>query len=253
MDKVISEAEKSLKKAPKGSLKLSKSNGSMQYYHRLEESKELVYISKKNESLVKALAQKDYDQRFLKVANNERKQVKNILYNLANTELMDVYAKTNSNKKELITPYILTDEQYVERWKNVEYNGKKFDDDLPLIVTERGERVRSKSEKIIADKLYSMGIPYRYEFPLKLGRLGVVYPDFTLLNMNNRKEIYMEHFGMMDDAEYCKKAISKIEEYERNGIYIGKNLIVTFETSKQTLNTMVLEKMVQDVLLRPYL
>lgn len=225
----------------------------MQYYHRLEESKQLVYISKKNESLVKALAQKDYDQRFLKVANNEKKQVKNILCNLSGTELMDVYEKTNPHKKEFITPYILTDEQYVECWQNVEYNGKKFDDDLPVIVTERGERVRSKSEKIIADKLYGMGIPYRYECPLKLGKFGVVYPDFTLLNMNNRQEIYVEHFGMMDDADYCKKAISKIEEYEKNGIYIGKNLIVTFETSKQTLNTMVLEKMIQDVFIRPYL
>ncbi len=237
-----------MKRAPKGSLKLSKSNGIIQYYHRMEDSKKLVYISKNDKMMIKSLAQKDYDQRFLKIANNEKKQVKNILYNLANTELMDVYSKTNPNKKEFVTPYILTDEQFLEQWLSVEYKGKKIDDDIPVIITERGERVRSKSEKIIADKLYSMGIPYRYEYPLVLGGFGIVYPDFTLLNMNNRKEIYMEHFGMMDDAEYCKKAISKIEQYEKNDVYIGKNLVVTFETSKQTLNTGVLEGVLKDIM-----
>lgn len=35
------------------------------------------------------------------------------------------------------------------------------DYDMQVIITERGEWVRSKSEKIIADKLYLLGIPYR--------------------------------------------------------------------------------------------
>lgn len=118
-----------------------------------------------------------------------------------------------------------------------------------ILFTERGEKVRSKSEKILADKLYSMGIPYRYEYPLKLGRYGTVYPDFTLLNVKTRKEYLLEHFGMMDNPEYCQKALLKIEEYARCGIYPGKNLLCTFETSRKSPNMTIIEQMLDKFLL----
>ena len=59
--------------------------------------------------------------------------------------------------------------------------------------TEKGELVRSKSELLIADMYYSLGIPYKYEAGVKL-RGGIVrYPDFTLLRVRDRKEFYHEH------------------------------------------------------------
>lgn len=88
---------------------------------------------------------------------------------------------------------------------------------LRLFLQKRGERVRSKTEKIIADKLYSMGIPYRYEYPVKIKGYGMIYPDFMLLNISTRENICFEHFGMMDNAEYCEKAIKKIEGYIKSG------------------------------------
>ncbi len=237
-----------MKKAPKGTLKASKSNGTVQYYLVNEDTKKPKYISVDNKGLIKALAQKEYDKKFLKAAGEEKRKIRNIIDNVSKLDLQDVYSNINQNKRSLITSYVLSDEQFLEQWLNVEYKGKKISEDVPLIITERGERVRSKSEKIIADKLYNMGIPYRYEYPLKLTGVGVVYPDFTLLNMNTRKEIYMEHFGMMDDADYSIKAINRIEWYEMNGIYMGENLIVTFETSKQVLNMNVLENKLRDLL-----
>ena len=81
-----------------------------------------------------------------------------------------------------------------------------------------------------------MKIPYRYEYPLKLKDLGIVYPDFTLLKVATQEEIYWEHFGMMDNPAYCQKAIQKLHTYGRNGIYPGKNLIVTFETIQTPLD-----------------
>ena len=59
MDKLILEVEKSLKKAPGGSLVLSKSNGVTQYYHKTEHTqKKGKYISSKNKKIIAALAQK---------------------------------------------------------------------------------------------------------------------------------------------------------------------------------------------------
>lgn len=124
---------------------------------------------------------------------------------------------------------------------------KGFDDDVQEIITERGERVRSKSEKIIADKLYMLGIPYRYEYPLILEGNIKVYPDFTILKMPERKAVYLEHFGMMDDTDYVTKAIHKLNTYEKNRIYLGVNLFITFETSKKPLNIRALDEIINEL------
>lgn len=47
-----------------------------------------------------------------------------------------------------------------------EYKGKELNDDTMEIYTQKGERVRSKSEKILADYFYYNNISYKYECPL---------------------------------------------------------------------------------------
>jgi len=54
---------------------------------------------------------------------------------------------------KLIVPVTLTDAQYTEEWQNVSWQGRSFSDEAPGFTTVRGERVRSKSEIIIADTL----------------------------------------------------------------------------------------------------
>lgn len=53
---------------------------------------------------------------------------------------------------------------------------------------------------------------------------------------------------MMDDPNYVKSAIRKIETYQKNGIYLGEKLIVTFETSDMPLNTRTMHDLVQKYL-----
>ncbi len=135
-------------------------------------------------------------------------------------------------------------EQQVEQWMSKTYTGKEFKNDTPVILTERGERVRSKSEKILADYFYHRGIQYKYEHPLYLKGYGTVYPDFTFLSKRTRKEIYWEHDGKMDDPAYAQNAVRKIQAYEDNDIYPGERLILTFETTKTVLDTRLIEKMI---------
>lgn len=247
LDSLIPKVEKSLKKAPEGTLVLSQSNGTVQYYHKTESTqKKGKYILAKDRNLVATLAQKDYDLRFLKVINEQKKQISKAIKLLPDIEPAQIYSGLSEARKKLVKPHALTDEQYVEQWMNIQYEGKTFLDDTPVIMTERGERVRSKSEKIIADKLFMLGIPYRYEYPIKLKGYGMVYPDFTLLNVRTREEIYLEHFGMMDNPEYAQKAIQKIDNYVRNQIYVGKKLLVTFETLQNPLDMKVVEQMLKE-------
>lgn len=250
LDSLIIKAEKSLKKAPAGTLVLSRSNGVVQYYHKTEsKEKKGKYISAKNRKLAVALAQKDYALRFLKAIKEQKNRICKAMKLLSDMNLTKAYSELSEVRKKLVKPHILTDDQYVEEWMNVQYTGKEFSDDTPILVTERGERVRSKSEKILADKFFSLGIPYRYEYPVKLKGYGAVYPDFTLLNIRTRKEFYFEHFGMMDNPEYCKKAIQKIDNYTRNGMHMGKNLLVTFETLQNPLDMKMVEQMLKEFIL----
>lgn len=56
-------------------------------------------------------------------------------------------------RQKLIVPIVETEEQYISNWENVKHQGKGFYGNTTEIYTPKGERVRSKSEVIIADTL----------------------------------------------------------------------------------------------------
>lgn len=93
-----------------------------------------------------------------------------------------------------------------------------------------------------------MNVDIKYECPLYLEGFGIVYPDFTFLSKKTGQEIYWEHDGMMDDPVYAQNAIKKIEAYEKNGIFPGDRLILTFETEETLLNSEILEVLVKKYL-----
>lgn len=250
LDKIITKAEEDLKCAPEGILRISKSGSTMQYYRRKnEKDKNGKYIRRSDRDIAYKLAQKDYDADVIEAAKEQRKKIERFLEQYNPNQIKEIYMRLAPERKMMISPYIMTDEQYTNYWKNRDYIGKGFMADMPEIYTERGERVRSKSEKIIADKLDLMNVPYLYEYPLKLKGYGVVYPDFTLLNIRTREEYYLEHFGMMDDPNYSESTIHKIESYAKNGIYPGEKLLMTFENSKSSINMKVFEQMIKKYLL----
>lgn len=243
LEEIIKNARVRMKKAPQGTLRISgKKNGKEYYLKKEGERGNGRYISKKNIIMVERLVQKDYDIKLLKLAEERLCLIRNFLKRYEDTNLQILFAKLSCYRRELLVEAVLSEEEYVRRWEVVEYEGKKIAEDAPEIVTEKGELVRSKSEKIIADKLYSLGIPYRYEYPLTLGGGIVVYPDFTILKVDEKKVVYLEHFGRMDDAEYLSTVLYKLHTYERNGIYLGVNLFVTYETAAKPLNTRILNE-----------
>ena len=236
------EIEKSLKKAPEGSLIVSKSKATVQFFQKEDHTqKKGKYIKKNNRKFIAQLAQKDYDQALYRTLEKREIKLEKALKNLPDRSLEEIYEKLSDTRKNLVNSRIISNQAYVEQWLAVEYEGNSFHDEYKKFETERGEKVRSKSEKIIADKLHAMNIPYRYEFPIYLKNTGTIYPDFTILLPSSRKEIYLEHFGMMDDSEYCDKALIRIQELAKNEIVLGKNLIATFESSSVPLDIKCLE------------
>lgn len=243
------EKEKALVNAPEGLLRICSSRKRAQYYHR-SSPKDFngTYIKEKDIEFARGLAQKDYDKRILKAIENELESMKRYLASYPKTNIEQVYERLHKKRQDLIIPIRETDEEFIRKWKAVEYEGKGFAEDAPQFYTSKGERVRSKSEWIIAELLDKEGIPYRYEYPIYLKGLGKIYPDFTLLNIRKRKEIYMEHFGMMDNPDYADKAVSKIQMYEQNGIFPGEDILITYETGKNAINQKILMKIIQKYL-----
>lgn len=204
--------------------------------------------------MAKSLAQKDYAIKLFKLATKKKSELQKCPIDYRWEDIKRFHEKLSEERQALITPYIMSDDDYVEMW---EENGKSLmcgvnqyplDEDTGFR-TERGELVRSKSEKILADKLYMKNIPYIYERPLLFKGNIRVYPDFTVLNRYTRNEFYWEHFGMMDKQEYCGKAVEKIRNYQRNGIYQGRKLIATYETSTYPLRVRELEELIEEYLL----
>ena len=163
-------------------------------------------------------------------------------------KLYDMYGELPPARKNLVESFLMSDKQYIEDWEKITYEGKDFEEGSQEIYTERGERVRSKSEKIIADKLFLQNISYHYERPIYLKGFGMVYPDFCCLDIRRRKEIIWEHFGMMGDVEYSRKALRKINQYTQNGYYQGDNIIYTFESLENPMKTKAVDKLIGNVI-----
>ena len=239
-----------LKDAPKGTLRMSKSHNKQQYYWCTEKKKAGIYINKNNIEMARKLAQKTYDEKVLRLAEKRLSQIQKITKDYEENEIEEIYYSERMERQELINPIEPTWHQRVQEWKSKEYTGKGFRDDTPIILTERGERVRSKSEKILADYFFRNGIEYKYECPLYLNGVGIVYPDFTFLSAKTGEEIYWEHNGKVDDPVYAKNMVRKIQAYENNGIYVGEKLILTFETEQTILNTSKIEQLAKKYLFR---
>ncbi len=247
--KLRTEKEKQLEKAPEGYLRVCKHRGKVQYYQR-KDSKDFngVYIRERELEIAQRLAQRDYDEQVLRKVEKELKAIDKFFAGCPKIKAEDIYQELHQGRQKLVQPISVPQTKYISDWEQATYNGKEIDITIPEIYTAKGERVRSKSEVIIADILNSEQIPYRYEAPLYLNGWGIFHPDFTVLHVRERKEVYWEHFGMMDDVEYVEKAVQKIMIYVQNGIIPGKNLILTYETKKSPLNQKIIRMMIQEYL-----
>lgn len=250
MEWIVKKAKSRLKDAPQGTLRLSSCRKTIQYYHCMPGGGQNgTYIPKERMDLIRSLAQKSYDEKVLRLADKRLIQLRKLTKDYDDNEIEKIYEKEHPERQKLLEPIEPIWEQLVEQWTSQDYQGKEFQEGTTVILTQKGERVRSKSEKILADYFYQRNIPYKYEKPLNLKGFGTVYPDFTFLSRKTRREIYWEHDGRMDDPVYAQNAVRKIQTYEENGIYPGENLILTFETEKTILDVRVVKRLVERYLL----
>lgn len=249
----IRQAESFLKDCPPGSLTIYRKNNRFEYYLQDPSSPRRTYLRKEDHALARQLAQKDYAVKFLSCARKLEKELEKLqeqrLSRSASamyTPLADIYDKLSEPRKQLVKPYVLPDQEFIAAWLTEKYTGGVFRPEDVAFLTERGEKVRSKSEKIIADKYHMLGIPYRYEYPVFLKGLGIVHGDYHLLDIRERTTVIHEHLGMMQKEDYCLKSLTKMEAYAENGYILGVDILFTFESTDHPLSPEVLDKIIRD-------
>ena len=243
--------ENELTNAPEGKLRFSRRgrDGYTCYFCCTEPGDTTgKYIKKRDRSLAAALAQKDYNIRVVKAANKELTLIDNLMKYDSVQKAEQIYSALEEPRRTLIRPVWLPDDQYAEEWLKRDYDRKGFSEDIPEYYTNNGIRVRSKSEILIADSLERNHIPFLYECPLYIKGLGEIHPDFTVLNLKERKEYIWEHLGMMDDPDYAENALERLEKYTLDGYLPGKQLIITYETSTHPINTRLINKLIRTYL-----
>lgn len=99
----------------------------------------------------------------------------------------------------------------------VEIDGRFLEDGL-IHKTRKGIAVRSKSEVIIADLLYSKQIEFRYEQPFVAADGTWRSPDFTIDDDTTGTTVLWEHLGMLHRSSYRRKWESKLAWYRANGV-----------------------------------
>jgi len=250
IENTVKSLNKRIKDAPMGSLRILKKRKSYQYYQRVRAyDNSGRYIAAKDRDLAAKLAQKDYDQKLLAVLKEQKKTIEQFLKDFDPDAARQVYEKLKEPRKQLVKSEFLSDEEFIERWQNTPYTRLGFGKKAPEFYTTRGERVRSKSEILIADALLRNNIPYRYEYPVTHDGVIFAAPDFNCLNVRLRKDYYWEHLGMMGKEDYTERNVSKIDKYVLADDFDIKSLILTMETEAHPLNTKVIEEMIKRYLI----
>jgi len=218
-------------KSPRETLRIRRGHGTVSFYKgcSYESGKTETYLSRKDPSFP-GLALKYCANRLKKALENQRCVL------LKNPEKYDpeyierLLEDLEAIFGEMMPPAFSSCKTYIRQWETAVYTKN------PLVVpgqrlykTAKGDLVRSKLEMIIADILFQLGIPYRYEAAVTLADGSIRYPDFTILCPSTRKLYYLEVCGMMDDPSYVDSLLNKLHGYSESGIIEGDNLLLVFE------------------------
>lgn len=252
LEKLESALKARLAKAPPGKIHFFMNGKYVMYYLRNSSSERTgTYISVHDEPKIRTYLQKSYDEKLLKLVQSELLRLKPLLSEEKDgrTQIQDLYSSFPEKARKFLKPADFPDDTYIRLWLARPYQAKEISASPHSFTSLNGDHVRSKSELNIANALFHLKVPYKYECPLTLSGGIVIYPDFTVLNVKNRKILYWEHRGMMDDREYAAQSVERVKEYEKNGMFPGDNLILTEETLRHPLGTEEISHVIRHYLL----
>lgn len=121
--------------------------------------------------------------------------------------------------------------------------------------SRRSTPLRSKSEVIIDDALFSKGVDAVYEAHF-VGKDGTMkLPDFTIDNSSTGQTFLWEHCGMMADEGYRQRWEEKLAWYRNNGVLPYQDgggeratLIVTEDDEHGGIDSRLIDQIIDEVI-----
>lgn len=253
----MEKAEKFIADASEGILKYQRKNGRLYYYRQEKEPKtqqwSTTYIKKNQMNLAIELAEKGYLITVATVLKSQIALLQDFVQKYNEEAVEEIYRNLPDERKALVEPVAIGVKEKLEAWKREEYEPYTGFNENLIYETNQGEKVRSKSELIIANVLYQYkdDIEYKYERPLKLkakdGSNIIVHPDFTIISKHTGRIHYYEHAGRMDEPKYAVDFVKKMNLYSTNGIIQGDELFVTYETYSMPLDINCVKRIVERI------
>lgn len=147
--------------------------------------------------------------------------------------------------KEVIRQACIESED-ADGWANEPFDQTMFKSEFRTKLTSRGLYVRSKSEVLIAEKLYEFGLPFRYEQSLQVDGYDLA-PDFTIRRADG-KIMYWEHEGLTSSQKYTDWQLKKHALYASIDIVPWDNLILTYDSINGDIDLRIIEAEIKNKL-----
>lgn len=231
--------EQELQALPEGSLSVHKVGDKAYYYRHLNGTR--TYIPVSENELIQQLQKKRFVQQSISNINQNCKalaQLQKSYQSIDADEIMNSLPDTYQGSSAW--SMMRTPSTDPEKWACADYRKNTSYPEELRHRTIKGDLVRSKSEVIIANALFTKGIPYRYDEVITIGN-ATVSPDFHILIPRTGESKWLEHFGMIHDENYRKKAMWKIESYLKNGFKPWENIIFTFDDLDGNINAQLID------------
>lgn len=184
----------------------------------------------------------EFDVTFVIIPNPCRVLSRELLYTALTRQQKKVVVLHEGDVRDLLRFSDASESEIARRCTNLFREPRmvpvkdRFLEDRLIHRTRRGDRVRSKSEVILADRLHELGIVYACEQPFPGADGSCRYPDFTVDDPASGHKVIWEHLGMLSVPEYKLGWERKLAWYARNGVLPGEGgpngLLVTSEDSR---------------------
>lgn len=223
-------------------------NGNYRSWRFVDEEGKKHYMSKNNFELARLLALKRIYMAELHDLEAEAEACRRYLRckdrskHMLDQELLTM----PPDLRKLVGESFKTSDERIAAWENTPY--EKYDqypENLIHPTLKEDLMVRSKIEADMANNLFILKIPFKYEKMTVIGN-NKFAPDFTALDVRTFQEILIEVFGMMDKPEYRKQYIKKMTEYINCGYIPGINLLTFYEFSTAPLNPLLIRESLED-------
>jgi hypothetical protein len=156
-----------------------------------------------------------------------------------NKRLLEVFKETTHENVTEINPPVVSTLQTKTQTASINKDNfrEKFEAKHRTI---DGHYVRSKAEMLIDNWLYQYGLIHAYERKLPIEE--DVYCDFYIPSGNGRPQaVYIEFWGLENDAKYSERKKRKIEIYRREGL----SLIELTDSDLQNIDDILAKKLRQ--------